>query len=105
MTTAIKIKTNRHQIPVLYFHDLSPEELGEFDLLDDAELDEAQFARYKGQVYYLNDFISTVPGPFNHGLPELFEDWDGYQNDSFFSGVLVKYCDDYDHVIMGTYYS
>jgi len=31
--------------------------------------------------------------------------WDGYQSDSFYSGVLVKYVEDFERVIMATYYS
>lgn len=102
---SLAVKTNHHRLPIIYGFELSPEELKEFDFLEtEDEICEAQFVKYKGQLYYLNDFLSTRPGPWNQGLPEEFKGWDGYCSDTFFSGMLVKYCDDYDHVIIGQYY-
>ena len=69
-----------------------------------------EFVKFRGVWYNLQDFITTAPGPWNHGLPEEFEGWDGYSSDSFFSGVLLKYARDddrmdFDRVVMATYYS
>jgi len=68
------------------------------------------FVKFRGVWYDVGDFITTCPGPWNHGLPEEFRQWDGYSSDSFFSGVLLKYARDddrmdLDRVVMGTYYS
>ena len=65
----------------------------------------ASFVRYKGIAYDLADFMT-----WNYGVtPQMnqagFTKWDGYQSDSFFSGVLVRYCKDTDYVVMATYYS
>jgi hypothetical protein len=39
-------------------------------------------------------------------LPEAFKGWSGYQSDSAFSGVLIKFVDnDLENVIVGTYTS
>lgn len=34
---------------------------------------------------------------------DTWKNWDGYQSDTFFSGVLVKFVD-LDQVIVGRYY-
>ena len=42
----------------------------------------------------------------NHSDPnQPFKDYDGYQNDSFFSGILVKYNNDGDSLKAASYYS
>ena len=55
----------------------------EFDIdANDPELDEdmiadlcsMQFVKFRGVWYDLQDFITTSPGPWNHGLPEEFKD-------------------------------
>jgi hypothetical protein len=37
-------------------------------------------------------------------LPEL-KDWDGYQSDSYFSGVVIKISPDGEQYKIGTYFS
>ena len=27
--------------------------------------------------------------------------WDGIQTDSFFSGIVIRYCDDFERVVVG----
>ena len=89
----------------------------EFDIetesMNDDEISDLcsmQFVKFRGVWYNLQDFITTSPVPWNHGLPEEFLDWHGYASDSFFSGTLLKYVEDndildYDRVVMATYYS
>lgn len=106
----LTIKTNNVPRPVLRGYELSPKELTEFtdENTTDDELEElslAEFCRYKGEVYLLSEFISTRPGSFNLGLPEEFKKWDGYSSDSFFSGQLIRFCDNYESVIVGRYCS
>jgi hypothetical protein len=90
----ITIITNNVPRDVLYSHELPAKELAEFDYLDNPE--EASFFRYKGEVYDLGEFM--------RGGGELSA-WDGYQSDSYFSGILVKYAQDNERVIVGRYYS
>ena len=42
---------------------------------------------YRGEVYFLSEFVRTS---FPHA-PAWIREWDGYQGDSFFSGILVRY--------------
>ena len=71
----------------------------QFDYLSDTEFEDESFIQYKGYVYAMSDFMRVnVDGD----LEQL--GWHGYSCDSFFSGVLLKLCDDGD-VIMGRYFS
>ena len=80
----------------LSFHSTSKEQL-EFDYLtsNDRELD-ASFARYRGWVYDLGEFMRT---------PDDLKPFHGYISDTFFSGVLCRFVNHGDSVIMGRYYS
>lgn len=86
----MKIRTNYHRRDVVYGFELTPQERAEFDYLSEDELSERQFVRYGGNVYDLGDFERTN----FHGAPPEFLRWDGYQSDSFFSGILVRYVDE-----------
>ncbi len=93
----LTIKTNNVPRLVEYGCQLSAKELQDFGYLDADELVGRGFARYKGQVYDLGEFMRC---PANSGM----DNWDGYSSGSLFSGVLVKYCKDTDRVIMARYY-
>ena len=116
----LKIVTNNVPRDVLSGYEMDPQILfDEFDIdVNDPELDEdmiadlcsMQFVKFRGVWYNVSDFITTSPGPWNHGLPDEFRQWDGYASDSFFSGVLIKYAReddryDFDRVVMATYYA
>jgi len=92
----MKIKTNNHFRPVIYWQDLEASEQSELSGSYDT-IEESSFFRYRGHVYNLGEFLSAR----GNGAHELVNDWDGYHNDSFFSAVLVKYSDDGDAVKVG----
>jgi len=93
----MQIITNNMPRLMLYANELTDQERINFDYMEDIET--GDFFRYKGQVYSLDEFIRT-------GNNEALKEWDGYSSDSFFSGVLIKLCDeDSDRIIVGTYYS
>lgn len=56
---------------------------------------DVEFFRYRGRLYDIGEFMRTdVPG------------WDGIRTDTFFSGVLVRFCaDDQDRVVVGMVYA
>ena len=96
----MEIITNNQSRPLIYGYELSDKEKREFDYIDD--IDSAQFFRYKGWVYDLNEFQRVSDTMENcHG----FNGWHGFQSDSFFSGIVVKYTDDYESVIVGMFYA
>lgn len=91
------ITTNMHYTPVLYWYDLTKKEqkehAGSYDTIE-----ESSFFRYRGYCYDMSDFMVTGK---NSPFPSF---WQGYTNDSFFSGVLVHISDDGEGVIPATFY-
>ena len=73
----------------------------QFDYYNEEELQEQNFFKYKNHWYCLSDFLRLENS-------EELKGWDGYISDSYFSGVVVKFVDDFmsDYsVIVGRYYS
>lgn len=114
----INIVTNNVPRDVISGYEMEPKILKkEFDIdiegMNDDQIGDLcsmEFVKFRGVWYDLLDFITTRPGPWNHGLPEEFREWDGYSSDSFFSGILLKYAReddriDHERVVLGTYYS
>jgi hypothetical protein len=94
MTTTTVI-TNNVPRDVLFGYDLTDRERAEFDYIDADEIGTHEFFRYLGEVYDLGEFtVAPSQSPIS--------DWDGYLGDSFFSGVVVKYVEDCERVIVGT---
>lgn len=86
--------------------ELTPLEREGFEYLDWEALedgrDSASFFRYKGELYDLGDIPAHEPS--RAPQPDPFVGWHGVLSDSFFSGILVRYCDDHERVIVGRYY-
>jgi len=80
----MKIITNHQWRPFLYSDELTPEEQGDFDYVDD--IAESTFLRYRGVVYDAGEFMRTSEDG------DLAA-WDGYHGSSYFSGVLIKISD------------
>ena len=105
----IKIITNFHARDIIHGYELSPAERTEFDYIDTSETtswDDAEFFRYRGQLYDIGEFSADYGITRGSGLPASLARWDGYLSDSFFSGIVVRFArdefgPDYDHVIVG----
>jgi hypothetical protein len=97
------VTTNNQARDILYWYDLSEKEKAEFDYIDGDNREWAEFVKYKGRVYDLNEFIRVEPEKLPHSSP--LKGWHGYMSDTFFSGVLIKYASDYEMVILGRFYS
>src|SRR4051812_34571869 len=97
----MQVKTNYVPRDVVNAWELTPGEREEFDYLDWQAIERgeasASFFRYKGSVYDLGDF--------ERASSTMFPDWDGYYSETFFSGVLVRYVEDFERVIVGRYYA
>ena len=94
MNDTMTIKTNNVPRYVLYWYELTDAERAEFDYLDsdDAQAS-ASFFRHRGSVYDLGEFmVSSIKG------------WDGIRSDSYFSGILIRYVEDYERIVVATYY-
>lgn len=100
----LTIRTNNVPRDVIDAWELSADERAEFDYIDWPAVDRgeasASFFRFKGELYDLGEFMvwDNPASPTRVG-------WDGYRSDSFFSGLVVRYVDDCERVIVGTYFS
>lgn len=99
--STVTIKTNNVPRQLIFGYELSEKEKADFDYIEDIEAHD--FLKYKGEIYDPSDFMYINPS--KECLPKGFEKWDGYVSDSFFSGILIKYCNDFESVIVATYYS
>jgi len=59
---------------------------------DDGEFIEV--IRYRGEVYRLDDFMAVHNRFYNPNPPDWLLPFDGYLNDSYFSGILIQYAGD-----------
>ncbi len=92
----LDIRTNRQPRNLLAWHELTEKERIEFDWLETPDQQmSAQFFRYRGWTYCLDQFMSAT---------NMFpRQWHGYHSDSYSSGVLISIADDDDQVICATY--
>jgi hypothetical protein len=96
------VRTNHVPRDVIDAHELSAAEREEFDYIDwpaiDAGSDSASFIRYRGELYDLGEFEV-----WDNPMSPTRERWDGYRSDSYFSGLVVRYVDNCERVIVGLY--
>jgi hypothetical protein len=89
----MRIVTNNQPRPICGWEFLTVGEQDDFDWIHESSTlttDDADFVRYRGSVYCLNDMMASQ-----------LQDWDDIHHESAFSAVLVRYCDDPFYVIMG----
>ena len=96
----MQIITNNKPRVLVAYADLPAKAQVEFDyvLLSDAY--SPRFVQYKGAWYDVYDSQYTGELGFDQ-----FKGWHGIVSDSFFSGVLFKWVDDGEAVIVGRYFS
>lgn len=70
----------------------------QFDYLNEEQFDNNEFFQYKGHWYDVAEFMRI------ENNSAFGKQWDGYSSDSYFSGIVLKYCYD-GTVIVGTYFS
>ena len=99
-TSGVKISTNNQPRELLAFHELpEPIRQTEFDYVTgEIEQHTPRFFQYRDWWYDSHEFLTCL-STLN------LSDWHGYQPDSFFSGVVIRFTEDYEQVIVGTYTS
>lgn len=91
-----RVITNGRPRDVLTWHDLTEKQRGEFDYLDsDDARHGAQFARYRAWVYDLGEFMRA---------PADLAPWQGCHVETFFSGILWRWDEPGESVIMGRFW-
>ena len=91
------VRTNNHPRDLLSVADLTAKEAADFDYIEKEDRYSPRLFRYHGSIYDACEFRHTTP------IAE-FKGWQGYQSDSFFSGILFRFVDDYERVIAATYF-
>ena len=104
------IKTNKVPRDVINAWELKPAERSEFGYLNwigiDEGSDSASFVRYRGDLYYIGDFVRIIPhsgqlGPigFTHPVEDdsPLASWDGIRADLHSAIVIRWYRDEFGH--------
>lgn len=94
----ITIITNNAKRDLLSGWELTDKERAEFDYIENFEECGNIFFRYRGSLYDTGEFVRT---PQN----EPFDRWDGVQPDTYFSGILIRYTNDFESVVVARYFS
>jgi ABC-type transport system substrate-binding protein len=98
---SLTIKSNSIPRDILNHWELTDKEKQEFDYIDFKDENcSATFFRYKGNVYDIGEFMRIERHPDSE-----FMKWDGYSSDSYFSGIVIKYVNDNEQIIVGSYFS
>jgi len=95
----MEIITNNVPRNLLYGYELTEAEKADFDYIDD--IDSHDFFRYRGIVYDPSEFMAWDM-PTKEEIAHYL-DWHGFRSDSYFSGVVIRYTDDMEQVVCGTY--
>lgn len=96
---SLKIVTNNQPREIIYGSELPKSKRKDFDYIeDDMDFNNNQFVQYRGDYYDLGEFLRIENNSDLKG-------WNGYSSDTYFSGTLIKICEDNDYVIMGQYFS
>lgn len=83
----MKIITNHHWHPFKHVSEVPVKVLEEdFDWLPRYEND--YFIHYRGSWYHLSEFMRVPPDAKD------MAGWHGHHSDSFFSGILIRVCED-----------
>lgn len=106
---AVTIKTDNKWRNLLYGYELSKKWRKEFDYIkSDEEFVNHNFAKYRGWVYDVNEFqrLPTIGDTSGRNVVfPVFRGWDGYTNDTYFSGILIKLSSDGEQYKIGRFYS
>lgn len=90
------IVTNSIPRLIVSGYQLTDNQKEDFDYIED--IDSHDFVLYKNCVYDIGEFVRI------DSKSENFNGWHAASANSWFTGVLIKLCDDNDYVIMGRYY-
>lgn len=87
----MKITTNHQYRNLQALADLPHSVRADFNYVPMEDGYYPRFFRYRGAWYDSQEFIEPAP-----------EGWHGFQSDTFFSGVLIRFSPDYEQVMVGT---
>jgi hypothetical protein len=106
-----KITTNNHERELLSLLELPTTVRDEYDYITEDDACTPRFVAYRGDWYDVHDMqvITVAPAhtPFGYNVTQddPLAAWHGIATDSHWSGVVVRYTDDYEHVVIGRAWS
>jgi hypothetical protein len=90
----LKVITNNVPRDLLMWSEIPESARADFDYIkDDDDRWGYRFFCYRGQWYDAFDFM-------RNNMPTLDRKWDGFNSDSFFSGIAIRYVQDYERVVV-----
>ena len=108
MTANVRIITNHHWRPFQYLYEFPEDDQktikSDYDYMEDETLESSYFFVYRNRFYSLDDFMSLHNKVHCPNPPDFMKGWDGYLNDSFFSGILIKLSEDGEFYQIATFY-
>lgn len=96
----LTIKTDHKARELLARYELPMKAQSDFDYMSDDDASSPRIVAYKGQFYDVYESMRVPNDEWNQ-----LSLWDGYQSDSYFSGIVIKFVDNCERVIVGRYYS
>lgn len=110
-TETLKIITNNHQRDLVALHDIPVKEQHWFDYIKADDRYTPRLFEYLGSWYDTHEFDVTDYFANSETETKKLTKWDGYQSDSCFSGIVIRWGKEWDgqtdyySVVVGRYYS
>ena len=107
----MNITTDNKWRPLASLTDLPAKAMKEFEYIDEDSIHDLRFVKYKGVWYDTVDTQRITVGNSFRGWDMYvtkdhpFAKWSSVISDSFFSGILFKFNEDFEQVIVGRYCS
>ena len=103
----IQIKTNNVPRDLVSLADLPPDAAKDFDYIDGEDRYSTRLFCYRGCWYDANEFSAvlateSLSGPSYASHP--LRAWSGYQSDTYWSGVCIRYANEFESVIVGRWF-
>ena len=92
--STLTVTTNHQPRELVSLADIPARYADDFDYFDEDEKYSPRLFKYRGYYYDAHEFLRA----------EDFPGWNGQHGESYFSGVLIKWVDDCDRIIVGRYY-
>jgi len=108
----MKIISNNQKRELVSFFELPEKVQSDFDYVGDDDRYNYRFVNYKNAWYDVYD-TQRISVDNNHPIgwamvvqkDDPLSKWDSIVSESYFSGVLFRFVDDFDSVIVGRYFS
>ena len=107
----LTIRTNNHWHDLSSFYDLPESARSDFYYVDVEDHQNPRFVCYRGFWYDTHEFIrihamsNSDPHAMRPEADSPFDAWTGYQSDSFFSGVVLRYDNEFERIQIGRYFT